>query len=101
MPPAVEPAPLPTAITMPSVRNAPDVKTVSIWLTVTTEKPVVENAEIIMKTPRRKSAGRPENSVLDAQDAVKTTVMNTSQSTVVRVSMSRKRCTLVPFHSLE
>lgn len=79
IPPAVLPLEPPTAIRIARIRIAPEENTVRTWLVVTTEKPVVLEAEMSMNTPRRIIVSRSEKSGVVERVAMKMMHMNTSQ----------------------
>ena len=99
MPPEVDPAAPPTAISSAMVKNAPLVRTTINWFGVMTEKPVVVKAEITMYTPRRRRAGISANKGEPERDATKTPSMTATQMNMVRVSISRKKGPVFPFQT--
>lgn len=96
IPPAVLPLEPPTAIRIARIRIAPEENTVRTWLVVTTEKPVVLEAEMSMNTPRRIIVSRSEKSGVVERVAMKMMHMNTSQKNPVRISKSLKKRSVFP-----
>ena len=60
---------------------------------------MVENADTTMNRPRRIIAGRSENRALAERDAATTTVITSSQMSIVRISISPKKDCRRPFHT--
>ena len=96
IPPAVLPLEPPTAIRIARIRIAPEENTVRTWLVVTTEKPVVLEAEMSMNTPRRIIVSRSEKSGVVERVAMKMMHMNTSKKNPVRISKSLKKRSVFP-----
>ena len=86
---------------MASTKKAPDDSAVVSSLVVMFWKPVVENADITMNSPRRNMAGRLENSGLALSEAASTHVITANHITIVRISRSRKKTSTCPFHISE